>query len=182
MAAQRLRIIIFPSIVLILMGIVCHAEPAQKSQIIPVEIFQVYELPVTVTSVELIKLGKMYELRCTVTNNSNEKLLGFRYSLVTFDADNRQAMMSRSEAYAITPYETKRRTIRTPLNIRSNTNLRVVVMFEQVVGTDSIWEVVKPKEALEAYLSGDYSFVPRVLKVANQVDAPERVSVRRLRF
>jgi hypothetical protein len=30
---------------------------------------------------------------------------------------------------------------------------------------------VKAKEALEAYASGDYSFTPTVLRVANQVDA-----------
>jgi hypothetical protein len=31
---------------------------------------------------------------------------------------------------------------------------------------------VKAKEAFEAYAKGDYSVVPVVLRVANQVDAP----------
>ena len=51
-------------------------------------------------------------------------------------------------------------------------------MLEQVVSTDYFWEVVKAKENLEAYISGDYSVVPRVLRLSNQVDAPPpRISV-----
>ncbi len=46
------------------------------------------------------------------------------------------------------------------------------LMLEQVVSRESIWEVVKAKEAFEAYARGDYSVMPVVLRVANQVDAP----------
>ena len=35
-----------------------------------------------------------------------------------------------------------------------------------------LWEVVKAKENLEAYIAGDYSVVPRVLCLRNQVDTP----------
>ena len=45
-------------------------------------------------------------------------------------------------------------------------------MLEQVISRESIWEVVKAKDALEAYARGDYSVMPTVLRVANQVDAP----------
>jgi hypothetical protein len=43
---------------------------------------------------------------------------------------------------------------------------------EQVVSREAIWEVIKAKEAFEAYARGDYSVVPVVLRVANQVDSP----------
>jgi hypothetical protein len=45
-------------------------------------------------------------------------------------------------------------------------------MVEQVISRESIWEVVKAKEAFDAYARGDYSVTPVVLRVANQVDAP----------
>jgi len=175
MTKTHLSLRVFMPIVALIVGEFCYVSGFQKqgSQITSVEIFQVYELPVAVTGVELVKSGRTFELRCSITNNSNEKLLGFRYSLVAIDSDNRrQALANRSEAFALTPYETKRRTIRTPLNIKLTAQHRVVLMVEQIVGADSIWEVIKAKDALEAYLSGDYSVVPRVLRVANQVDVP----------
>jgi hypothetical protein len=45
-------------------------------------------------------------------------------------------------------------------------------MIEQVISHESIWEVVKAKDAVEAYARGDYSIVPSVLRVSNQVDSP----------
>jgi hypothetical protein len=56
-------------------------------------------------------------------------------------------------------------------------NVRFILMVEQVVGINSIWEVVKAKDALDAYLTGDYSKVPAVLRVPNHVDSPERIRV-----
>jgi hypothetical protein len=171
---------ILAPILALIAGEFCYASGFQKqvSSITPVEIFQVYELPITVTGAELVRSGRAFELRCSITNNSNEKLLGFRYSLVAIDSDDgKHAVVSRSEAFSLPAYETKNRTIRTPLNIKLKVQHRVVLMFEQIVGTDSIWEVIKPKDALEAYLSGDYSVIPRVLRVANQVDVPLRLRI-----
>jgi hypothetical protein len=45
-------------------------------------------------------------------------------------------------------------------------------MLEQVVSRESIWEVVKAKDALEAYAKGDYSVIPAVMRVSNAVDSP----------
>jgi hypothetical protein len=166
---------------LVVVGHISHAGAFQKrvGQVVPVEIFQVYELPVSISRVELVSSGRAYELRCSVTNNSNEKLHGFRYSLVATDSnDGRHALVNRSEAFVLLPYETQQRTIRTPLNIKLKSEYRLVIMVEQILGEDSIWEVIKPKDALEAYLSGDYSVIPRVLRVANQVDAPAIVPLR----
>jgi hypothetical protein len=151
----------------------------QTGQVVPVEVFQVYELPVSIGRVELVSSGRAFDLRCAMTNNSNEKLLGLRYSLVAIDSDHiKHTLANRSEAFALAPYETKQRTIRTRLNIKLKAEYRLVLMVEQIVGTYSIWEVIKPKDAFEAYLSGDYSVVPRVLKVANQVDAPDLVPLQ----
>ncbi|HEX6728864.1 MAG TPA: hypothetical protein VF074_02585 [Pyrinomonadaceae bacterium] len=172
---------ILPLVAALVVGHLSHAAAFQKrvGQVVPVEIFQVYELPVSISRVELVSSARAYELRCSITNNSNEKLHGFRYSLVATDSnDGRHALVNRSEAFVLLPYETRQRTIRTPLNIKLKAEYRLVIMFEQILGADSIWEVIKPKDALEAYLSGDYSVIPRVLRVANQVDAPAVVPLR----
>ena len=151
----------------------------QRSKVIPVEIFQVYELPVVVAGVELVKTGREFELRCSITNTSDEKLLGFRFSaVVIYSDDGKYAITNRNEAFNLPPYETKPAKIRMTFSSKVKAENRVVIMFEQVVGYDSIWEVIKAKDALQAYLSGDYSVVPRVLRVANQVDAPALVPLQ----
>jgi hypothetical protein len=33
-------------------------------------------------------------------------------------------------------------------------------------------KVVKAREALEAYVAGAYSVIPKVIRVANQIDSP----------
>ena len=48
---------------------------------------------------------------------------------------------------------------------------RLALMVEQVASRESIWEVIKSKNAFESYARGDYSVVPVVLRVANQVDS-----------
>jgi hypothetical protein len=45
-------------------------------------------------------------------------------------------------------------------------------MLEQTISRESIWEVVKAKEALDSYARGDFSVMPVVLRVANHVDVP----------
>ena len=69
-------------------------------------------------------------------------------------------------------YGTKTLTFKTPIKFKQKDGERLVLMVEQVISRESIWEVVKAKDALEAYARGDYSVMPAVLRVANQVDAP----------
>ena len=63
-------------------------------------------------------------------------------------------------------------TFKSPIKFKQKDGERLLLMIEQVVSRESIWEVVKAKDALEAYARGDYSVMPTVLRVANQVDAP----------
>ena len=166
-------------IVLMIGYCLVSASPMLSPQeITPIEIFQVNQLPITISNAELVKLGGGYQLRCSIANNSDEKLLGFRYSLVLVESNNaKQINLNRSEGFSLAPYTTKRKTFRTPLALSLKDNVRFVLMVEQVVGNDSIWEVVKAKDALDAYLAGDYSKVPAVLRVPNHVDAPEPIRV-----
>jgi len=148
----------------------------QPTEIIPVEVFHVGQLPVAITGVELVGSAKGFQLRCSMTNNSDEKLLGFRYSIVAIDSNNaRTAVANRSEAWELRSYATKRKTFRTLLPTSVKNQVRVVLMLEQIVGAESIWEVIKAKDALDSYTSGDFSKIPTVLRVPNHVDvAPQQ--------
>jgi hypothetical protein len=157
-----------------------HALLAQRSAVtsLPVEVFQIQQLPVSLSMVELVKSSNAYVLKCSITNNSEEKLLGFRYTLLAVDSnDSKRVLANHSEGVAVAPYASKRKTFRTALSSSPKDDVRLVLMLEQVIGTDSIWEVVKAKDALDAYVSGDFSVVPSVLRVPNHVDAPTPVRI-----
>jgi hypothetical protein len=147
-------------------------DTAQAAQL-PVEVFQVLDLPLSVHEASLVKSDRGYFVKLALGNSAEVKIVGLRYSLVSIDAKNRaQPLVNRTEGFAVSPYATKTLTFRTPLRFKPKDDERVVLMVEQVISREWIWEVVKAKDALDAYARGDYSVMPAVLRVANQVDAP----------
>ena len=143
-----------------------------QSDALPVEVFQVLDLPLNVHEASLTKAERGYVLKISLANSSELKLIGLRYSLATIDSRNQvQALVNRTEGFALPAYDMKTLTFKSPIKFKQKDGERLLFMIEQVISHESIWEVVKAKEALEAYASGDYSFVPTVLRVANQVDA-----------
>lgn len=152
--------------------------PAQSADLaFTPEVFQVFELPLTVTSPTLVKTKHGYLLRCVLANASEFRQLGFRYSLAIVDADGTQSVVSRSEGFVLAPYQTKNVMFKTLLRLSLKGNERLVLMAEQVISTDYVWDVVQPKEALASYLNGDYSTTPRVLRMLNEVDSREPVKI-----
>ena len=145
----------------------------QRSNL-PIEIFQVLELPLSVHEASLFKSEKGgYLLKLSIANSSEAKILGLRYALFTINDENKpQIRVNRTEGFSIPAYETKSLTFKSPIKFKPRDGERLVLMLEQVVSRESIWEVVKAKEAFEAYARGDYSVMPAVMRVANQVDAP----------
>ena len=158
-------------LILIAWGVAVGAPP--QSEEISVEVFQVLELPLSVHEASLTKSAKTYFLRVSLGNSSDERVIGLRYSLATINANNEvRVIANRSEGFSLAGYATRTLTFKTPIRFKSKDGERLILMLEQVVSRESIWEVVKAKEALETYASGDYSVKPAVLRVANQVDAP----------
>jgi hypothetical protein len=145
---------------------------AEKSDI-TIETFQVFDLPLTVSDVTLTKNEKGYVLNGTVSTNSDQKILGFRYLLVMVDSNNavRPAIM-RSEGCSLPGNSASKITFSTPLKLKLKNIARLEFMLDQVIGEVSIWEVLKARQTLEKYASGDYSPIPKVLRVSNHVDAP----------
>ena len=145
---------------------------------VAVEVFQVLELPIAIKDTALVKTKDGYLLKCLLSNNSEFRALGLRYSLAVIDSMNvTNAVLTRNEGLKLAQYQTKSVTFRTPVKLKLEAGERLVLMLEQVVSTDYVWEVMKAKESLAAYTAGDYSVVPRVLRVSNQVDSPPQIRV-----
>ena len=144
---------------------------AQKD--FPIEVFQVLDLPLTVHEAALVKSDKGNLLKLSLGNSSELRLIGLRYSLITINADSKpQIRVNRTEGFSLAPYATKSVTFNTPIKLKPKDGERLVLMLEQVVSRESIWEVVKAKDALDAYARGDYSVIPAVMRVSNAVDSP----------
>ena len=154
------------------------AKNTSQTYDLSVEVFQVLDLTLNVHEALLVKAEKGYVLKLALANSSELKIIGLRYSLMSIDAENQVRLrVNRTEGFSISPYKTKSLTFKTPIRFKSNGE-RLVLMIEQVISRESIWEVVKAKDALDAYARGDYSVIPVVLRVANQVDAPPRNEFR----
>lgn len=148
-------------------------NPPQTNDVRPIEIFPILELPLSVHEALLVNSDKGYLLKLSLANSSDMKMIGVRYSLVTIDSENRvQFKVNRTEGFQISPYAKKSLTFKTPIKMKATGGERLVLMLEQVVSRESIWEVLKAKELFEAYARGDYSVRPMVLRVANHVDVP----------
>jgi hypothetical protein len=141
---------------------------------VPIEVFQILDLPLNVHEAALTKTERGgYFLKLSLGNSSDVKTIGLRYSLVSIDLRNQvQIRVNRTEGFSVPAYGTRTLTLKTPIRLKQKDGERFVLMIEQVISRESIWEVVKAKDALEAYALGDYSVMPSVLRVPNQVDSP----------
>jgi len=150
----------------------CVRDLPVQSEELAVEVFQVLDLPLTVHEASLVKSDKGLFLKLALGNSTELKLIGLRYSLATINSQNELHVIANLvEGFSIPAYATKTVTFKTPLKFKSKGGDRLALMVEQVVSHESIWEVVKAKAAFEAYAQGDFSVVPTVLRVANQVDS-----------
>lgn len=138
---------------------------------LPVDVMQVLELPTYVTNPILLRTDKGYLLKCQISNNSDDRILGFTYQLLVLDSANKMRMMaSRTAALKLAGYATKDLTLRQPAKLKIKSGDRVVLAIEQVITRYEIWAVLNSREALEAYGRGEH-FAPEVKRVLNQVDS-----------
>jgi len=153
----------------------CVKNDLAQTSVRSIEVFQVLDLPLTVHEASLVKSERGYLVKLDVGNSSEEKLVGLRYSLVTIDSRNQMHLLvNRNEGCSVAPYSSKTLTFKTALRSKPKDSERFVLMVEQVISPEWIWEVVKAKDALEAYARGDFSVMPAVMRMLNQVDAPDR--------
>ncbi len=171
MLHKALIFLVVASSLIVLAGSSRKEVKAQTNR--PIEVFQVLELPLVVHEASLLKSEKGYFLRLSLANSAELKMIGLRYSLITINSDNHtQIIVSRTEGFSLAPYASKNLVFKTPIKLKPRDGELVVLMLEHVVSRESIWEVVKAKDALEAYARGDYSVMPVVMRVSNAVDSP----------
>jgi hypothetical protein len=139
---------------------------------VSVEVFPVLELPVAIRNSVLVKTKGGYLLRCSLSNSSEFRQLGLRYSLAVLDSSDSgtRHVVSRSEGFSLAAFQTDDVTFAAPLRLKLKGDERLVLMLQQSISTDYVWDILNPKESLTAYLTGDFSITPQVLRVRNQVD------------
>lgn len=135
------------------------------------------EIPATINNPVLVKTKGAYLLKCSISSSSEFRQLGLRYTLVVIDSSDRKRVISQNEGFKLAPYQSSDVTFKTPLKLKLKGQERLVLMLEHLTSTDYVWEVINSKDALSAYLAGDYSKTPRVLRVRNQVDPPPRLRI-----
>jgi len=166
------------SFVITLSYVTAAAQQSPAARQAPVEVFQVLELPVSLTQAALVKTKTGYQLKCQLSNSSEFEQLGLRYSLAIIDSMNViNGVITRNESFRLAAYETKTVSFKPPLKLTLKGDERLVLMLEQVISSDYLWNVLNTKDSLAAYIAGDYSVAPRVIRVLNQVDAPPTVRI-----
>jgi len=160
-------------------GATVYGQQVQtKPRSLSVEVFQVLGLPLNIHEAVLEEKASGYVVRCRMANESTSEIRGLRYSLTAIDPGNGSIpIASRIEGFGLQAHGTTTITFVTPIKFKMKEGNRLVLMLEQVLGVEAIWEVIKPRDALEAYLKGDYSIQPQIMRVANYVDAPPQTQV-----
>ena len=154
------------------------SQPKTERRNVAVEVFQVLGLPVNVHEAVLLPKDGGYVLRCRMSNESSSEISGLRYVLTSIDGiGGTQLIANRTEGFGLPGYGTKSLTFVTPIKFNPKEGNRFVMMVEQVLSAEAIWEVIKAKDTLEAYVKGDYSIQPNVMRVTNLVDAPTQIRV-----
>src|SRR2546423_3534872 len=133
---------------------------------VTIEVFQILELPFAITNAALIKTKTGYQLNCQLTNSSEFRQLGFRYSLAVIDSMNAtNRVITRDEGFSLPAYQMKSTTFKTPIKLKLKGDERLVLMIEQVISTDYVWDVLKPKDSLTTYIGGGFLATPPVVFV-----------------
>ena len=177
MSNRKLQAVV---LVFVLSSLAQAQNVAQQKQAkeTPVETFQILELPLNITDVTLEQAEKGFVLKSSLANSSAQRILGLRYLLLVLDAGKgTPTLVPLEQGCNLDAYATRNVKFRITSSIKLKRDSHVTLIIEQVTGEDSIWEVVRAKQALLQFASGDYSITPKVLQVSNQVDAPPQRQV-----
>ena len=171
----------FTTVLILIAGTVAQGwqrSTATKPRKLSVEVFQVLGLPLNIHEAALTEKDSGFLLYCRMSSEASSDLVGLRYSLAMIDpVTGARLLANRIEGFALPAYGSKSLTFATPIKFKPKEGCRIVLMLEQVISSEAIWEVIKAKDALDAYVKGDFSIQPNVMRVANQVDAPLQIRI-----
>ena len=138
-----------------------------------IDVFHIYSLPLGISNASLKKTKKGDRLKLSISNTSDEQILGVRYWLLVVDSANQvRSAIDQSESLKLEAYSAKGVSFSAPARLKIGSDDRVFMVVAQVIGRESIWEVRQAREALQDYVKGDGYTMPSVLRLLNQVDSP----------
>jgi len=150
-----------------------RSQQKQQRRSVAVEVYQVVGLPLNIHEASVVEQDTGYVLRCRMSSEPSASILGMRYSLTTIDAvSGPKPIVNRIEGFQLDAASAKTITFAASIKIKPQQGDRLVLMLEQVLSRETIWEVIKARDALDAYVRDDFSIQPTVLRAANQIDAP----------
>ena len=145
----------------------------EAARVAPVDVVQIVDLPINLQDAVLVKTKKGYLLKCSLSNNSDSRILGIDYLLLLIDSNNTtRAIVDATEDLKLERNASKSLVSRKPLHIEVSDGYRLILIPQRVFSTDSFWEVQNARKVLEKYASGDYSLKPEVTRATNFVDTP----------
>jgi hypothetical protein len=140
---------------------------------VPIDVMQVYNLPLAISNASFRKTKKAEWLRLSISNSSDEQIFGVRYWLLVVDSANKvRRVADQSQSLKLEAYSADAVSFPAPAGWRISDDDRIFLVVAQVIGRESIWEVQQARNALLAYVKGDDYTTPNVLRVLNQVDSP----------
>jgi hypothetical protein len=172
---HRRQLLLSVVLVAVVVGVASgqRSQPKQQRRSLPVEVYQVVGFPLNIHEASLVERDTGYVLRCRMSSEPSASIVGMRYSLTAIDAvSGPKPIVNRIEGFQLDEASGKTITFAASIKIKPQSGDRLVLMLEQVLSRETVWEVIKAKDALEAYVRGDFSIQPTVLRVANQIDAP----------
>ena len=111
------------------------------SRDIAVEAVQVAELPVSVREVVFAKTRNGYVLKCSLSDNSADEIIGLDYLLLVIDSNNAaRKVVNATEDFRLKGYATKTLISKTPLQLEVSDGDRLFLMPHRVFSRDSVWE------------------------------------------
>ena len=100
-------------------------------------------------------------------------MLGITFLILVLDSENKvRSSASWGAGIQVPGYVTRDLSMRVPIKLTIKNSYRVVLAPEQLIVSESIWQVTKARELIEAYARGDAYVAPKVRRVANQFDPP----------
>ncbi len=147
-----------------------------RTNLVMPEVLDLPEMPIGIEPFSLGQSTEGYDLLCSVINRSDDRVLGLGLLVLVVDEKGETRGGSKwSERIELTGLSRKESTLHLPVKLRIRSSDRVVLMVEQVIGRETIWNAAKAREALQRHVSGEAYTAPEVQQMSNRHDGKEAV-------
>jgi hypothetical protein len=142
-----------------------------------VAFFDVLDLPARVDEPKLERTDGKYVLKCALANRTGESIVGLRLTLLTVNTvGGRVSRLTWNEATSVPAYSIVSFEFHPPIKTEMK-DTQVFLGIDEVSGRDSIWRTVDSDKMLRAYARGQHGLIPKVQRLQNTVDGPNRVII-----